>query len=137
MEHLVLSPSHLESVALPPVEDHINAVLVTLPSLRSDENIGEILNDSSKDHKGEDSNLRICKAEDFLMLDNDFNNPNPLQSACTMCTTCKRVLVFPITSEDPVQCPACKKLVDAEEISESKLLRNCPQCETLLGELLW
>jgi len=42
-------------------------------------------------------------------------------------------LVFPANTEVAIQCPACKKLVDVEDVAESKLLRTCPQCDTLLG----
>jgi len=132
MDHLVLHPPD-DVVSIDPSE-----VSVALPRLRSDERIGEILNDS-KDVKVEEAALRNYKPEDFLMLlpqessGEYMSPPNPFQSACAMCTTCKRVLVFPANAEDTIQCPACKKLVDVDTLAESKLLRSCPQCDTLLG----
>jgi len=137
MDHGLVLP-HFESVSLPPVDQHLQTE-VTLPSLRSDERIGEILTDS-KESKGEDASMRNYKPEDFLMLlpqegsqGGEFTPPNHYQSACTMCPTCKRVLVYPANSEDDIQCPACKKLVNVGSLAESKLLRTCPQCDTLLG----
>jgi len=131
--HLVLSSNGLETHSLDNQEG--------LSSLRTDERIQEILGgQDGKEPKVEDIGMRNYKPEDFLMLlpqessgETYVPPPNPFQSACTMCSTCKRVLVFPAGTEEAIQCPACKKFVDIDTLSESKLLRSCPQCDTLLG----
>jgi len=136
MEHLVLPSNHLENGVIQ--QEHNQLHVGSLPSLRTDERIGEILNES-KETK-EDVAMRNYRPEDFLMLlpqeassGEYVPPPNPFQSACTMCPTCKRVLVFPANADEAIQCPACKKIVEVEALQESKLLRTCPQCDTLLG----